>query len=67
MLCYNRPLANCDWRMNSRGASYGLLGANGCGKSLFMGVLGRRLLPIPENIDCYHVTSEVGATELPIW
>lgn len=40
-------------------ARYGLLGTNGCGKSLLMGVLGRRLLPIPDNIDTFHVTHEV--------
>ncbi len=41
------------------GPRYGLLGTNGCGKSLLMGVLGRRLLPIPDNIDTFHVTHEV--------
>lgn len=37
--------------------SYGLLGPNGCGKSLFMHVLGRRMLPIPDNVDTFHVVS----------
>lgn len=46
------------------GNRYGLLGTNGCGKSLLMGVLGRRLLPIPDNIDTFHVTHEIEPTEL---
>ncbi len=43
---------------------YGLIGSNGCGKSLLMGVLGRRLLPIPDNIDSFHVTHEVCAAAM---
>lgn len=38
---------------------YGLLGPNGCGKSILMTVLGRRMVPIPESIDSFHVVAEV--------
>jgi len=46
------------------GNRYGLLGPNGCGKSLLMHILGRRMLPIPASIDCYHVVSEIDASDL---
>jgi ATP-binding cassette subfamily F protein 2 len=46
------------------GNRYGLVGANGCGKSLLMTAIGRRLVPIPESLDIYHVVSEVEASDM---
>ncbi len=43
---------------------YGLLGPNGCGKSLFMHILGRRMMPIPDNVDTFHVVSEIEASDM---
>ena len=40
------------------------IGPNGCGKSLLMECLGRRLFPVPANIDVYHVVSEIEATDM---
>lgn len=46
------------------GNRYGLVGANGCGKSLLMTAIGRRLVPIPKSLDIYHVVSEVEASDM---
>jgi ATP-binding cassette subfamily F protein 2 len=46
------------------GNRYGFIGRNGCGKSTFMRVLGARALPIPENIDIYHLKEEIEPTEM---
>lgn len=46
------------------GNRYGFLGRNGCGKSTFMKVLGARALPIPDNIDIYHLKEEIEPTEM---
>lgn len=46
------------------GQRYGLIGPNGCGKSILMTLIGRRMLPLPANMDCYHVVSEVDPTDL---
>jgi ATPase subunit of ABC transporter with duplicated ATPase domains len=43
---------------------YGLLGPNGCGKSLLMHILGRKMLPFPDSIDVFHVDSEIEPTEM---
>lgn len=47
----------------SWGRRYGLVGANGCGKSILMTILGRRMLPLPLRMDCYHLAGEHPATE----
>jgi ATP-binding cassette subfamily F protein 2 len=46
------------------GRRYGLLGRNGCGKSILLSVLGAKLLPLPRTIDVYHVVSEIEPTEM---
>jgi len=46
------------------GNRYSLIGANGSGKSILMTILGRRLVPIPESLDIYHVVSEVEPSDL---
>ena len=46
------------------GQRYGLLGPNGCGKSILMSVLGRRLVPIADGLDTYHVVGEIEPTDM---
>jgi len=45
------------------GRRYGLIGANGCGKSSFLGCLADREIPIPSHIDIYLLREEVDPTE----
>merc|ERR1719334_2264692 len=47
----------------SVGNRYGLIGANGCGKSALLAVLGNREVPIQEHIDIYYLDREVPASE----
>lgn len=49
------PELNC-------GRRYGLLGANGCGKSSLLAVLGNREVPVQEHIDIFHLTREIPAS-----
>lgn len=44
------------------GRRYGLLGANGCGKSSLLAVLGNREVPIPAHIDIFHLSREMPAS-----
>lgn len=44
------------------GRRYGLLGANGCGKSSLLSALGRREVPVQEHIDIFHLTREIPAS-----
>lgn len=44
------------------GRRYGLLGLNGSGKSTLLAVLGNREVPIPEQIDIFHLTREMPAS-----
>ncbi|KAJ3086977.1 ABC transporter ATP-binding protein arb1 [Quaeritorhiza haematococci] len=46
------------------GRRYGLLGANGSGKSTFLQALANREVPIPEHIDIYLLNREYEPTEL---
>lgn len=45
------------------GRRYGLIGYNGCGKSTLFSVIGRREIPIQEQIDIYHLTREIPPLE----
>ena len=45
------------------GRRYGLIGANGCGKSSFLATLGRREVPIQDHIDIYYLTREIAPSE----
>jgi len=47
----------------SCGNRYGLMGANGCGKSCLLAVLGNREVPIQEHIDIFYLDREVPASE----
>lgn len=46
------------------GQRYGLLGANGSGKSTFLASLANRDVPIPEAIDIYLLDAEAEPTEI---
>ncbi|KAJ0670636.1 putative ABC transporter, AAA+ ATPase domain, P-loop containing nucleoside triphosphate hydrolase [Helianthus annuus] len=46
------------------GRRYGLLGLNGCGKSTLLTSLGLRELPIPEQMDIFHLTREIEASDM---
>lgn len=41
------------------GRRYGLIGFNGCGKSTLFSVIGRREIPIQDQIDIYHLAREI--------
>lgn len=45
------------------GRRYGLLGLNGSGKSSLLSVLGNREVPIPDQIDIFHLTREMPASD----
>lgn len=46
------------------GRRYGLIGANGSGKSTFFKVLANREVPIPENIDIFYLEQEYPPSEI---
>lgn len=48
----------------SWGQRYGLIGPNGCGKSILMTIIGKRLIPLPANLDSFLLVSEVGPLEI---
>eukprot|EP00914_Ancora_sagittata_P008703 GHVO01016869.1.p1 GENE.GHVO01016869.1~~GHVO01016869.1.p1 ORF type:complete len:572 (+),score=74.79 GHVO01016869.1:119-1834(+) len=45
------------------GRRYGLIGLNGCGKSSLLSALGNRELPVPDQIDIFHLRREQPASE----
>lgn len=45
------------------GRRYGLIGLNGSGKSTLLSVVGNREVPIPDQIDIYHLSREIPASE----
>jgi ATP-binding cassette subfamily F protein 2 len=46
------------------GNRYGLLGSNGCGKSIMLKCLGHRMVPIPEHFDIFILDREVDASDM---
>jgi ATP-binding cassette subfamily F protein 2 len=56
-------LEDADLKLNF-GRRYGLVGPNGCGKTLLLALLGRRMLPLPANLDVYHLTGEIEASDM---
>lgn len=56
-------LEDSDLSLNF-GRRYGLLGRNGCGKSTMMNVLGARGVPIPDNIDIFHLKHEIEPSDM---
>jgi len=45
------------------GRRYGLLGANGCGKSTFLKAIAEREYPVPQNIDIYLLAEAAEPSE----
>ena len=43
---------------------YGIIGANGCGKTTLLRALAARDVPIPEHINLYLVDREIPATDM---
>lgn len=47
----------------SRGNRYGIIGANGCGKSSMMYALGHRLVELPKKMSTYYLEGESPPTD----
>ena len=47
----------------NQGCRYGVIGANGSGKSNFLAAIAQREVPVPGFIDMYHLHEEAPATE----
>ena len=60
---HGKEICNNATLMLYHGHRYGLVGANGVGKTTLMDVLGSGEIPFPERVDYYYVTSEVEACE----
>lgn len=56
-------LTDSQLRIND-GTRYGLVGANGCGKSVLLNAIGFRKMAIPESIDIHILSCEFPATDL---
>ncbi|KAF9159832.1 hypothetical protein DFQ27_008215 [Actinomortierella ambigua] len=56
-------ISNTDIDLNF-GRRYGLIGANGSGKSTFLECLANREVPIPEHIDIYLLKEEAAPSDL---
>jgi len=60
---YGKPLVQeTDLELNY-GRRYGLIGANGSGKSTILGAIADREIPIPERIDTYLLREEAEASD----
>ncbi|ORX94057.1 P-loop containing nucleoside triphosphate hydrolase protein [Basidiobolus meristosporus CBS 931.73] len=60
---YGRELvSNATIELNF-GRRYGLIGANGSGKSTFLKALGNREVPIPPHVDIYLLSEEAAPSE----
>jgi len=64
LLFHGKDLVKDTTLQLSYGRRYGLLGPNGCGKSTLMNAIGNRLIPIPDYIDIFHLSSEIEASEM---
>eukprot|EP00930_Biecheleria_cincta_P026112 TRINITY_DN18463_c0_g1_i2.p1 TRINITY_DN18463_c0_g1~~TRINITY_DN18463_c0_g1_i2.p1 ORF type:complete len:727 (-),score=194.63 TRINITY_DN18463_c0_g1_i2:39-2219(-) len=60
---YGRELIRDATVQINFGRRYGLIGANGSGKSSLLAALACRELPIPDHIDIWHVHQEAAPTE----
>lgn len=55
-------LKDTKLELNS-GRRYGLIGANGCGKSTLFAAIAEREIPIPDHIDIFYVSREMPASK----
>ena len=47
------------------GSRYCLVGSNGCGKSILLTLIGKRMVPLPANLDLYHLATEIEPSDMP--
>ena len=55
-------IKDCTLELNV-GRRYGLLGPNGCGKSMLLEAIARRELDVPSHIDIYHLREEAEPSD----
>ena len=48
----------------AHGCRYALVGPNGCGKSILMTLIGKRLVPLPANLDLFHLANEIEPSDM---
>lgn len=56
-------LVDADLELNM-GRRYGIIGLNGSGKSTLLSAIGKKEVPIPEHVDIFHLSREIGATNI---
>ncbi|KAF6251500.1 flagellar associated protein [Scenedesmus sp. NREL 46B-D3] len=61
-ICGNELIQDCSIELTI-GRRYGLIGQNGCGKSLFLQALANREVPIPDHLDIYHLHQEAEPSD----
>lgn len=64
MTAYGRTLIKDTQIEFTIGRRYGLIGANGCGKTTFLRCMANREVPIPNHIDIYHLEEEAEKTNM---
>eukprot|EP00164_Ancoracysta_twista_P001029 GFYU01001340.1.p1 GENE.GFYU01001340.1~~GFYU01001340.1.p1 ORF type:complete len:589 (+),score=243.30 GFYU01001340.1:158-1924(+) len=60
---YGRVLIEDTELELNHGRRYGLLGANGAGKTQLLTAIARKEIPIPEHFDIFHLDREYAATD----
>jgi len=63
IILYGRDLISDTTLRLSYGNRYGLVGANGSGKTSMLTILAAREVPIPDHIDIWHLTCEARPSE----
>jgi ATP-binding cassette subfamily F protein 2 len=48
----------------AHGCRYALVGPNGCGKSILMTLVGKRMVPLPANLDLFHLANEIEPSDM---
>lgn len=64
MTAYSRELIKDTMIEFTIGRRYGLIGANGSGKTTFLRVMAAREVPIPDFIDIFHLEEEAPPEEI---
>lgn len=55
-------IKDCTMELNV-GRRYGLLGPNGCGKSMLLEAIARREIEVPSHVDIYHLREEAEPSD----